>query len=72
MQVAVTYEDNGLAKNNKTPAASSTVPHRPRGISDVSRNFFALALIPVTISLPPVATVSSPVGGLVSLVSIHP
>lgn len=55
-----------------TPAASSTVPQRPRGISDVSRNFFALPGIPVLICLPPVDTVSTPVGGLVSLVSIQP
>lgn len=55
-----------------TPAASFTVPARPRGISLVSRNFFALAGIPVTIFFPAVLTVSSPVGGLVSLVSIQP
>lgn len=62
----------GLAKNSMTLAASSTVPARPRGISDVSLNFLALAGMPVVMLCPSMSTFCSSVGGLVSRVSIQP
>lgn len=72
MHDPVTYADKGLARNRITPAASSTVPGRDKGISDTSRNFLAATGMPVWIVLPPTTTVSSLVGGLVIRVSIHP
>lgn len=72
MQVPVTYEDNGLARNSITRAASSAVPGRPSGISETSRHFFAFSGIPSLMDCPPSDIASDSLGGRVIRVSIHP
>lgn len=72
IHVPVTYDDNGLARNSITFAASCAVPGLARGISDTSRHFFAWSGIPGRIAWPFNSSTSDSVGGRVMRVSIQP